>query len=344
MKGDKPKIPLWIRVLLPVLAVAVVGVIITAVVLHRYLSLIQYKPQTSTRSPQEASSIRDDEAHPDDGSAESVRPGTPNGDVLVGLEDDQHLINILLIGQDRRAGQGTQRSDSMILLSFNRSSKAVAIISFLRDAYVNIPGYGDDKLCHAYAYGGMDLLNQTIASHYGVRIDGNVEVDFGGFSAIVDLLGGVEVTLSKQEADYLNDKFGWTFQSGKHRLNGEQALQYSRIRAIDSDYARTARQRKVLESLLQTYKQQSPAIIFDLLERILPLLTTNIPTDRIMSYAMELLPMVRNAEIDSLRIPVDGTFEEGYIKISENQKMWCQYHIDFQQNQKILGEYMKKVS
>jgi hypothetical protein len=71
-------------------------------------------------------------------------------------------------------------------------------------------------------------------------------------------------------------------------------------------------------------------------ERLLPLVTTNIPREQVLKYVVELYPMLKNAKIETLRIPADGTFEEGYIRISDNRRMWCQYHIDFRKNRELL--------
>ena len=106
------------------------------------------------------------------------------------LDDD--LLNILLVGQDRREGEGRQRSDSMILCSINPDTKQISMISFLRDLYVQIPGgYSDNRLNAAYVFGGFPLLMDTLHTNFGVSIDGCFEVDFSGFQSVIDILGGV---------------------------------------------------------------------------------------------------------------------------------------------------------
>lgn len=115
------------------------------------------------------------------------------------LDDD--LINILLVGQDRREGQGRQRSDSMILCSINPDTKQISMISFLRELYVQIPGgYSDNRLNAAYVFGGFPLLTDTLHTNFGVSIDGCFEVDFSCFQSVIDILGGVDITLTDKEA------------------------------------------------------------------------------------------------------------------------------------------------
>jgi hypothetical protein len=93
-----------------------------------------------------------------------------------------NVINIMLIGQDRRPGEGRQRSDSMILLTVNKSKGTITLTSFMRDQYVRIPGYKNNKMNSAYAFGGMKLLNETVETNFGVKIDGDIEVDFNSFA------------------------------------------------------------------------------------------------------------------------------------------------------------------
>ncbi len=262
------------------------------------------------------------------------------------LEDDlgqgDHIINILLIGQDRRPGQGQQRSDTMILATFNTSKNTITLTSFMRDQYVQIPGHQPNKLNHAYHYGGMKLLNATLKENFNIRVDGNIEVDFSGFRQVIDLLGGVDITLTQAEADHLNEHSGFNLQAGLNRLNGEQALEYSRIRYIDSDYRRAERQRKVLMSLLDKYKSQSLPEMLDTLDDILPLVTTDMSNSELIGYCTRLFPLFAGSQLNTMRLPVDGTFEQGEVEVREGYTNWFQYHIDFEANQEILREIFKK--
>ena len=254
------------------------------------------------------------------------------------LEKGEHVINIMLVGQDRRPGEGRQRSDSMILVTINKSKGTITLTSFMRDQYVRIPGYKPNKLNAAYALGGFSLMNETLAVNFGVLVDGNVEVDFDGFKDVIDLLGGVEITLTQAEADHLNEEYQYTLTPGKQYLNGEQALSYSRIRKIDTDYQRAKRQRTVLLSLLNRYKEKPAAEMLALLDDILPMVTTNMTNAEIISLATEVLPMLSSSRIDTLRIPVDGTFDQGDVQVRPGLKNWFQYNIDFEANRKLLQQ------
>lgn len=264
----------------------------------------------------------------------------PEGWELPEMEDQgKDIINIMLVGQDARPGEAAQRSDAMILMTFNRKTGEIGLTSFLRDQFVQIPGYGSTKLCHSYSYGGMTLMNQTIENHYGVQIDGNVTFNFEGFEQIIDMLGGVEITLTAAEAQALNELVAgkWSLVEGPQILTGKQALRYSRLRHIDSDFQRTERQRKVIQSIIQAYKNCTLSEMMRILEQAMPLITTNIPKNDIYTYAFNLFPMLSGAQMKTQQIPAAGTFSSGLIRVSENYMAYCQYDIDFAANRNLLN-------
>ena len=225
---------------------------------------------------------------------------------------DENVINILLVGQDKRPGQGRQRSDSMILCSFNLKTGTVSMISFLRDTYVYIPGHNSsEKLNAAYAYGGFKCLFETLKVNFGVSVDAGIEVDFSGFEQIIDMLGGVTIDITQKESDYMKTNWGLTVPAGRNRLNGNQALYYSRIRKLDGgDAMRTQRQRKVLMSLMNEYKNQPLDEMLDILYKILPMITTTMSDSEIIRYARQLFPLLANADVVNQQIPIAGTFTD----------------------------------
>lgn len=257
-------------------------------------------------------------------------------------EHGDHVINILLVGQDRRPGEGRQRSDTMILATLNKSKNTLTLTSFMRDQYVEIPGYLPNKLNAAYAFGGFRLLNATLERNFGVYVDGNVEVDFDGFKNIINLLGGVEITLTQAEADYMNMNFATNVTAGTHLLEGYDALSYTRIRKIDSDYRRAERQRTVIMSLLDRYKQKPVTEMLSIMQSVLPMITTDMSNNQILSLAGEVLPMLSSLQVNTLRIPVDGTFDQGDVQVREGLSNWFQYHIDFKANYQRLQKLFEK--
>lgn len=229
------------------------------------------------------------------------------------IEDD-HLINILLVGQDRREGQGRQRSDSMILCSINPKTGEVSLISFLRDLYVQIPdGYSDNRLNAPFVFGGFELLDRTLSTNFGVSIDGNIEVDFSGFESIIDMLGGVDVYLSAAEAEYARRIWNADAVEGINHFNGHFALTYARIRKIDSDFGRTNRQREVLLAIYDKVKTLSVGELLDLMYEGLSYITTDLTDGQIISLAYRLLPLLSSMEIETYAVPGSNAYTRAYV-------------------------------
>lgn len=240
---------------------------------------------------------------------EDMNWGEKEGEVI---ETSDNIVNILLIGQDARPGQGRSRSDSMILITFNKEAKTITMTSFLRDLYVKIPGYQDNKLNATYVFGGMSLLDETLEQNFGVRVDGNVEVNFSRFAEVIDLLGGVDMELRQDEVDYINAYTGrHVLSAGLQHLDGEQALYYSRIRHLDadSDFSRTNRQRKVINALIEKFRNTKLTTLLGLLDDLLPMITTDMTNAEIIDLATDLFPMLADCTIISQRIPADGAYE-----------------------------------
>lgn len=282
---------------------------------------------------------------PEDHSTQFTGPSVPSTTVatLPSTPSDDHkiegIINILITGEDRSPGEERQRSDSIILCSFNTEKNTFTMISFLRDTYVAIPGYWHEKINAAYQYGGVNTLNETLAANFGVHVDGNVMVDFEGFVGVIDLLGGVDINLTQAEVDYLNGAYyTWNLEPGMQRLDGEKALAYSRIRYIDADAYRAQRQRNVITSLINRYKSLSVSEMLSLTTQILEsgFIKTNMTSDEIITYVTQLFPMFASATINNQQIPVYGTYEE----MSVGDLTYCKVP-DLVANREILEAILK---
>ena len=186
------------------------------------------------------------------------------------------VMNIMLFGYDYGSKQYPYgRSDAMIVLSINKTAKKVKIISLSRTAYAAIPGYKNTRLSHAHGYGGPDLAIRAIEQNYKFRIDNFVACSFDSFKQIIDAFGGVPIALTDKEAQVMRAHFGGFKTAGSYNLNGEQALLYVRTRKIDTDRDRTGRQRKLLISLAAKARGYSTTDYMRLLDRILPLVSTD---------------------------------------------------------------------
>lgn len=326
-KKEKKKMALWKKILVGVLAVIFVFVACVGVYAVSLFSKINKPEPVETIRPEdetfeveeEDTNVSDEEfpeLHPDDvvwePTPEPETTADPSNNADFKIPQDKEIINILLIGQDRRPGQGRQRSDSMIIATLNKKTKTIKLTSLMRDMYVQIPGYSDNRINAAYAFGGMELLNQTIYKNFGLTIDANIEVDFTGFTTIIDRIGGVDITVTQAEIDYLNLSGATAGQ--KYHMDGDTALRYSRIRYLaGGDFKRTERQRTILLAAFNKAKAMGLTEVLGLINELFPLLTTDLTALELIDYAT----FIFGADIGNLqtyRIPVDGSYTQNKIR------------------------------
>lgn len=235
------------------------------------------------------------------------------------LENDDRIINILLVGSDKRSTWSeTGRSDSTMIASMDTRHDKLKLVSLMRDMYVEIPGCGQNRFNAAYSFGGVELLYQTIAENFGISLDGYVVVDFEAFLNMINTMGGVEIELTQWEYEYLIGAYPQKpkiqmLKPGKNRMCGSQALAYCRIRQDEKgDFGRTQRQRNVLSAIFQKAKGLSLGKLSELAEKILPEVSTDLTNEEILSY-MKTILFMGATEIEQLRIPVDNSYEPTYI-------------------------------
>lgn len=255
------------------------------------------------------------------------------------------VINILLVGLDSRTGlQYGGRSDTLILLSLNKTTKKINMTSFFRDTYCNIDNNGNliyNKINASYAKGGADCLINTLENNFKVNIDYYVTVDFATFEDIIDELGGLRVTVQKYEADYINRTTKLHVPYGENVvLDGEEALVFSRIRKCDSDsdVSRTRRQRMVITSLINSVKGASYLDLNNMLKTLLPYVKTNLSENEILTYAAQALAGGwLNYEIVETTLSDSTVFKTGYV--GKSSVVFMEFPVAAQRLQKaIYGE------
>ena len=244
---------------------------------------------------------------------------------VASLVSEAHVRNILLIGTDNAKG-GTARSDSIMIASVNKETGRITIISILRDTHLDIPGHRESKVNAAYSWGGANLLIQTIEQNFGIKIDDYATVDFKMFTALIDGLGGIDIEVTEKEANYINyrHKYGKEKKpekvpSGENvHLSGYQALWYSRIRKLDSDFMRTKRQRKVISAIMTGVKNRiTPAGVFELVEiagNVAPYIETTLSVNDFWSLMFSMVSCFSKNQGDtdkmlvSEKLPFDNTW------------------------------------
>lgn len=224
-----------------------------------------------------------------------------------GERDRNGLTNILLIGSDAR-GKETSRSDTIMIASYNPDTESYKLTSIMRDTYVEIPGHGKNKINAAFAFGGPELLRQTIKENFDVSLQYYSIVDFEGFVRLIDeaFPAGVEVDVEKR----MSEGIGVTLEPGVQKLDGQHLLGYVRFRhdAV-GDFGRVERQQKVIKEVRKEFASiQTLPKLPKLVGVLTPFINTNMDTGDILFMGKGLISK-DNRNIDTMRIPVEGTFE-----------------------------------
>lgn len=257
---------------------------------------------------------------------------------------EEGVTNILLIGNDSRENGGDGRSDAMILVSISNRTQTIYLTSLLRDIYVEIPGHESNRLNAAYAFGGPELLLETVKQNFDIEVNRYVQVNFQAFANLIDAVGGVDLELTNEEVQlvnaYLNEynmlenrpmdtDYLPADASGMLHLNGPQALAYSRNRYIGSDFGRTERQRKILEAVFRQLPSSVLTNLDDMIDGILPNLTTNISKSECYLLSLDASKLL-TYELVQASIPIEGSYQNATIrKMSVLQ-------VDFEKNKAFI--------
>ncbi len=251
--------------------------------------------------------------------------------------------NVLLLGADNEEGRG--RTDTIIVASLGGGE--IKLTSIMRDTLVNIGGYGQHKINAAYRLGGEQLAMQTVNEAFGLNITRYAVIDFEGFSDLIDSVDGVSVNVTKAEMQEINKGLDTTWKRlgdgrpieylktyGKDtHLTGPQALAYSRIRKIDSDYVRSSRQRAVLEAMIEKLRAtKNPVVLAKLAQTAFSTIETNVNVFEIGFDAVKILAGSLN--MDQLRLPADGAYTTGTV-----DGAWV-IKPDLSRNRKILQTFL----
>lgn len=226
------------------------------------------------------------------------------------VKEENHIKNIALFGIDAPKGK-VGRSDAIMILTLDEEHKVMKLTSIMRDSYVDIPGHGDDKITHAYAFGGPELAMKTLNENFNVNVEDFMAVNFTSLPEIIDKLGGVKINIIPEEIHHIP---GIT-SPGEQVLNGEQALAYSRIRyATGGDYKRTERQRVVLEAIFEKLKSTPTKEYPSLIDDFLPYIETNMSSMDMIKLATDVAPLVKG-NLETARFPLDGYCDGKMINV-----------------------------
>ncbi|EGO8233388.1 LytR family transcriptional regulator [Enterococcus faecalis] len=247
--------------------------------------------------------------------------------------NNKEPFSVLLLGidtgDDGRVEQG--RSDTTIVATVNPRDKQTTLVSLARDTYVDIPGQGkQDKLNHAYAFGGASLAMDTVENYLNIPINHYVSINMAGLKELVNAVGGIEVN---NNLTFSQD--GYDFTIGKILLDGEQALSYSRMRYEDpnGDYGRQERQRKVIEGIVQKVLSLNSVSNY---QQILTAVSDNMKTDLSFDDMKKIALDYRSAfgKVKQDQLQGTGFMQDGvsYQRVDEQELTRVQQELKNQLN------------
>lgn len=208
--------------------------------------------------------------------------------------------NIALLGIDSRDGD-VGRSDSIMILTLDGIHKKLKLTSIMRDSYVDIAGYGLDKVNHAYAFGRAELSIKTLNENFDLNIKEVMTVNFDSLTSIIDKIGGVNINIIEEEISHIS---GVT-STGDQLLNGKQALAYARIRyASGGDYKRTERQRTVVDAIFNKLKNTNITEYPSVINEFLPFVETNMSSNDMIGLAKDFSTLISKG-LEQDRFPRD---------------------------------------
>ena len=243
------------------------------------------------------------------------------------------IINVMLVGQQYRKGEEAKLSDTMILCTINRETNTLTMTSFLRDTYVQLPNYkgrvcGMQRMnvCYNLGWlwggdlGGMEMLDMLVYNNFGVEVDYNIEIDLDAMVKIIDMMGGITLNLTADEAKYLTD---WdmvtdVFHEGENHLRGYVAMYYARIRKAsptDNDMNRGQRQRYLITEIIKKCTSMSLKDLNNLIRDAMPMILTDMTEEEMLEVAKIGIGMLKNLKIESNQCPAEGTYSGKIVQL-----------------------------
>jgi LCP family protein required for cell wall assembly len=301
------------KAVIAVLTILLIGLTGAAGYIYRMLDLVQESPLID----------------PDSGKPISHEPNARKKSL--GISDkapagSTGVVNILLLGLDKRSKNEPGHSDAIMIASIDKINKNIKLTSLMRDMYVPIPGKKDNRINTAYFMGGPALAIKTINTNFNMNIEDYAVVDFFALENIINKVGGISIDIKKNEIKYINQYIDelnkisrdgiWAAHitnPGMQTLNGRQAVAYTRVRYVGrDDFERTERQRRVMNELYKQGMSLGITKLPDLAATILPGIETSLTKKEIINLAVAVLGFGKK-DIEQFRIPVDGSFRDEYV-------------------------------
>ncbi|MCT6925343.1 MULTISPECIES: LCP family protein [Bacillales] len=244
------------------------------------------------------------------------------------------IENFLILGVDSR-GEEKSRTDTMMLLSWNRDTNDMKLVSFMRDIYADIPGYQSYKLNTAYYLGGVQLLKETLNTMFDVPIHHYAMIDFKSFEAMIDVLApdGITVDVEKDMSAFI----GVSLKQGTQQLNGKELLGYARFRQdAEGDFGRVARQQKVMDALKnELFSIGNAKNLPKFVGAAQGYITTDLTSAEELKMALSVATG-GGVDIEKMTLPAEGTYT-----FNAYQHAGSVLEIDKEQNKALLHEFLQ---
>lgn len=249
-----------------------------------------------------------------------------------GVTSSDGSKNILLLGSDTR-GEDAGRADTIMVLQLDGPSGKPKLISFMRDTFVDIPGYDANKINSAYAFGGAELVRQTLAQNFGIDCKYYAKVDFQSFEKVVDSLFPSGVRIDAEKDINLD---GVDIAQGDQKMDGHVLLQYARFRMDEEgDFGRVRRQQQVMSAVISQLK--NPLVLLRTPEsagKLVGYMANNIPMTYLLMNGPSLA-LKGASGIERLTVPVDNSWTDGYYDYAGSF-----LQIDLGMNQQAIQEFL----
>ena len=248
-------------------------------------------------------------------------------------DKDGETVNYLLLGVDSR-GEEKSRTDTMMLVSWQKKTDDIKLVSFMRDIYADIPDYGRSRLNTAFYVGGVQLTKDTITEMFDVPIHHYAIIDFKSFESLIDILapGGVEIDVEKD----MSTLIGVSLKQGVHKLNGKELLGYARFRHdVQGDFGRVERQQKVIEALKnELLSLGNSKNLPKLVGAAQGYVTTDVSSADQLKTVLSMA--VGGINVSKMTIPAQGTYTD--LRVSG---LGAVLDIDEEANKQLLHDFLQ---
>lgn len=231
-------------------------------------------------------------------------------------QKNKDIINILVMGTDARDVTIERgRSDTMLIVSYNKKTAEVKLVSLLRDALVPIQDHDWNRLNTAYAFGGAGLAINTMNDLFGLDLQNFVVIDFTGAAEFIDKIGGVDVTLTQAEVNYYSNFINQDLVVGVNHMDSTLAMTHMRNRSTDNDFGRARRQRDVIMAVMKKITTgMSITEISNLIDYAMTIVKTNIPATTLVSLAASILADASKLTFSSQQVPYADSYQFAWYK------------------------------